>query len=242
MNNKNNLSKKDTQKVAKSEIETAVLTTEELAGTLDFDERMWLLWDKNKSNITLCLVAVFIGFIAIGIFDMMRKNEIEMTQKAYLTAVKNGTLAMFTIDHPQSPLSGLTWLNEADTFYKEGNFEKAAVSYQKASENLKDNPLGLRARIGYGMTLYKQGNLPSARNAITTVATSEKASQTARAEAHYLLAEFALTLNEWDNASKHLNAIAGLAYAGTWIMRSEMLKMNVPELNRAEVRTETKIN
>lgn len=229
-----------TQKTTEVDERNLVSTHEDLSG-LDFDERVWLFWQRNKGFIIVVVVFVLAAVLGTGIFDWMRQQKIASTQEAYLEAVKNDTLSLFAIDHANSPLAGITLLAEADAAYQQGNFEKAAQDYPKAAESLKNNPAGTRARIGYGMTLFKQGNIPSARNALTLVSSDESLNDASRAEAHYLLAEMALTLNEPENALKHLDAIQTLTYAGNWNMRAEMLRMNAPELNRKEAETVTQI-
>lgn len=198
----------------------------------DVDDRVWLFWERNKVAILAGVVAAFATVIGMQGARFYRESSEQRLQNAYLDAVENDTVEMFAIDYPNSPLAGYTWLMEADEAFAEEDYERAAKFYREASEGLSDLPLGARAQIGYGMTLYLQGNTSSARNALAAVTTGESTLNAQKAEAHYLLAEIALTLNETDKATKHLDAIAALSYVGMWNMRAEMLRMSAPELTQ----------
>lgn len=206
------------------------LSDDDIAG--DFDDRMWLFWERNKGGIIFGIIGAVVVLTGVEIFKYVKEQAKVEVQQAYIEALENEQLPLFAIDYPDSPLAGLVWLRQADDAYTEGDFKVAAEQYQQAANNLKDLPLGTRAQIGYGMTLYKQDNISSARNALAKVTTSTTAMENLRAEAHYHLAVIALAQDEPETALTHIDAISTLAYAGTWSQRAEMLRMNAPELNK----------
>lgn len=220
--------------------ERNIVTLTDADAATGIEDRLWLFWQRNRGGILLGIVAAFVAVLGMEGFEYMRQQERQTEQQAYLEAIQNGTGDLFVIDYPKSPLSGLIWLEQADEAYTEKDYALAAERYQKANTALEQLPLGTRARIGYGLSLYKQDNIPAARNTLASVTTDPMALDTLRAEANYHLAVIALERSEPARAVQHLDAISALGYTGNWSTRAEVLRLNAPELNRAETVTEIK--
>lgn len=200
----------------------------------DLDERLWLYWQRNKTTIIAGIIAAFVVVVGMETVTYLRARTLEKERMAYLAASESGSLNAFAQAHAERPLGGVVWLQEADEAYTNGHFEEAAGLYEKAIAALEQTPLGLRARIGQGLSLYKGGNVSSARNALAQVFQAEEALDTQRAEAHYHLAVIALEQGDTELAGTHLDAIGQLAYTNLWAMKAQGIRQQMEALKAPE--------
>lgn len=180
------------------------------------EERLALLWKKNKGFIFAATGIFIVVVIGLQVVDGMRRSQIASEQSAYLDALANESLEAFAQSNADSKLGGAAALKAADDAYEAEDYPKAEALYSAATESLKGTPFAERARLGIGFSQAKSGNMDAAVSTWNNLASDTNASESGRAEASYAIAVAALEMentSEFDNAVTRLEAFAnGIEY------------------------------
>jgi tetratricopeptide (TPR) repeat protein len=107
-----------------------------------------------------------------------------------------------------APLKGKCWMTMARTENRLGNVEEACNWYTRVI--VDDALLADDARVGMGSLLFRQGDLPGAREILLPAAANDKS------EAHHLLALVYMEQNDGLRASDSINRYLVLEPNGIW--------------------------
>ena len=156
------------------------------------EEKLALLWKKNKGIVFAAIGIFVIGLIGLQGVDAMRTGAIAAEQEAYLDAAANESLEAFAADNKGSKLGGAAALSVADEAYADGEYVEATSLYKLAAESLEGTVFAGRAKLGVGFAQAKSGDAAAASATWSSLATDADLSEAVRAEASYALAVAAL--------------------------------------------------
>lgn len=201
----------------------------------EFEDKVWLFWNRNKYPIIFGAVAALVGVVAVQGYRMIQEKNLLRMQDAYVMADQEGDLESFGQQYASTSLGALALLESADQQYAEGDFAAAANLYREAVAPLKDTPLSQRARLGLGVAQLKAGQVAEAVNTLKALSNDSAAIGTVRGEAAYNIALHAVGEKDFSTAQEWLDSLAKIPNAGFWIERARLLADAVPELNDAQL-------
>ncbi|HVZ66214.1 MAG TPA: tetratricopeptide repeat protein [Lacunisphaera sp.] len=186
-------------------------------------------WERNRSVVLgACVVALLllIGREAVQYFSAQREKSVqaEFAQVADSPA----KLSAFAEGHAGHPLAGVAWLKLADDKFTAGDFSGAATAYQKATDNLHNDALRSRARLGAAVSQVNGSDKAAGTAALKAIYADAALPKTARAEAGYHLATLALDAGNFDEVRKLVDEIGRLEPTSTWSQRATVLLASLP--------------
>ena len=146
--------------VPSSDERKTVVLDEDLEG-VEFDDRVWLYWKRNKSFLITSIVLAFAIVIGVQSFKMWRKSAREA-------------------------LAGVALLQNADTLYADGKYADAQKTYAEASKPLADTVLEGRVLLGEASSILAQ-DLNKGIDALKAVYDNAKIDGAYKSQAGYLL-------------------------------------------------------
>lgn len=168
---------------AADERKTVVLD-EDLEG-VDFDDKVWLYWNRNKNFILFTIVAAFAIVIGIQGWKMYKANSASAISAAYEAAATPEALAAFAKEHAGTQLAGLALLQGADAAYASGKYADAQKLYSSASADLGGTVLFGRAKLGEAVSASSAGDAKGI-DMLKAVYGNSSIAQSYRAQAGYL--------------------------------------------------------
>lgn len=191
-----------------------VILDEDLEG-LEFEDRVWLYWKRNKTFIVSLIVlafAVIIGKHAWISYTEARDNSIASEFADADTFEKR---AEFAKSNSGIPAAGLALLENADSLFDANKFAEAAEVYKSASQNLVGVPMYGRALLGEAVSVLKSGKVEEAKKLLASVAENAEAlSYSAEAAYHLGILQFAD--GKTDEAKKSFESVLQNPNAGQW--------------------------
>lgn len=171
--------------VPSSDERKTVVLDEDLEG-VEFDDRVWLYWKRNKSFLITSIVLAFAIVIGVQSFKMWRKSAREALATEYANASTPEQLAKFASENSGKALAGVALLQNADTLYADGKFADAQKTYAEASKPLADTVLEGRALLGEASSILAQ-DLNKGIDALKAVYDNAKIDGAYKSQAGYLL-------------------------------------------------------
>lgn len=197
----------------------------------EFEDKLWLFWNRNKSYIITAILAAFFATIAVQGVHVYRKNRLLAVQEEFAAATTGEQKIAFATTHPGNPLAAIALLSAADEQYTAQSFDRAASLYADAAIAAAKTPeLKARATLGQGIALARGGNVSQAMDVLQALAGDTSAADAFRAQAAYHFATLALENGQTDRARSSLQSILALRYAGPWREQAEDLLRTKPQL------------
>jgi len=197
------------------------------AGSIDFDDRVAAIWEKNKTFIIGCIAAVFaiyIGYHAVGFIQ----RQAEASAKAgYQEADDPEAKLAWAEDESGHPLSGFAFKELADADYSDRDFAAAAERSAQAAAH-SEGAIAQAALMGQAMSLLQQKKVETAKGILETLANDEDAAN--QVEALYRLAEMAYEANNYSEARDYISRIQDKSSQETfyWTQKALTLQMQLP--------------
>ena len=155
-----------------------VILDEDLDG-VEFDDRVWLYWKRNKNFIITTIVAALVIIVGVLSYTIYAAN-------AYAQATTPEALAKFAAENAGKKLAGVALLQNGDKFFAEGKFADAQKAYAGAQKDLKGNVLEGRAMLGAAASAGAQ-DLAKGIDAYAAIAADKSVDVSYRVQANYLL-------------------------------------------------------
>ena len=133
--------------VSSADERKTVILDEDLDG-VEFEDKVWLYWKRNKNFIIFSIAAAFAVVLGVQGFKIYRASARDTLAAAYAEASTPEQLAKFASANAGTKLAGIAILQKADSLYKDGKFDEAAKEYAKAAADLSGTILEGRALIG----------------------------------------------------------------------------------------------
>ncbi len=204
---------------AADERKTVILDNE--LENLEFDDKVWLFWNRNKSTIVACVVAVFAVVIFSGLFRAYTNSKAENLAQAYAAAASPEAREAFAKENSGTNLAGVALLENADSLYEAAKYAEAAAAYKNASEAFSDKFFAARASVGEGLSLIRAGKVEDGRKVLESLAKNTSASSYA-AEASYNLGVLDFAAGKTDTAKLHFEAVLNNPEAFAWAERASV--------------------
>lgn len=195
----------------------------------DFEERMWLFWNRNKQAIVTGIAATFIAIFGVYGYQEYLRGKLEATQQAYMNATTPEEKTEFAKQHSENILAGIATLQLADEAYQAEDYARAAELYEQAIKTLDTQTAGPRAKLGLGVSLAKQGENDRAIQTLESLLDDPESIAAIKAEAAYHLAVLSLGDEDYETARHKLEYITSLDGQRFWNERARMLQIMLPK-------------
>lgn len=183
----------------------------------DFEDRMWLFWNKNKTGIIAGVVILILGVIGINTYRLLEAKQHAAMQEEYSAAIGDTEkLKAFGASNADAPLGGLALLEAADAQYAAGDFAAAISLYQQSLVPLQNSVVVGRARLGVAMAQIKAGQADAGKNTLREILATEALLAAVRAEAAVRLAQLELADGNRDAAKQLLDRVAKMSNVEYW--------------------------
>lgn len=171
--------------VPSSDERKTVVLDEDLDG-VEFEDRVWLYWKRNKTSLITSIAAAFAIIICVQGFKMYRANAQVRLANEYALAQTPEQLAKFAAENAGKKLAGVALLQNADKLYSEGKFAEAQKIYVQAESDLGGTILEGRALIGEAACVSVQDTAKGI-DLFKKVASNASIDPSYKAQAAYLL-------------------------------------------------------
>ncbi len=215
----------DVEAVPMADERKTVILDEQLDG-VEFDDKVWLYWTRNKKSIITSIVLAFAIVIGVQSWKMYKVSAENAQAKAFTEAATMQQRAEFAKEYAGSSLAGVALLENADALYSEGKFAEAKKAYAEAKSGLSATVLFGRAVIGEAVSAYsldKSKGLEALKVAYNDV----KISGVYKAQAGYLLAIALKDAGKNDDAKKIFEAVANDAKGGYFTQMASQQLMSM---------------
>ena len=193
-------------KVSSVDERKTVVLDEDLEN-VEFDDKVWLYWKRNRNFIILLLGAVFAVIVGTQGWKIYSLNNAAALASAYEASFSAGNLEDFSKANPGTKLGAVAALEVADKFYLEGKYDNAKILYTQSAGALKTNVLFGRAKLGEAMCEYMI-DPGKGKSAFEALYNDNSIAPTFRAEAGYLWAQVEISNGNNAGARKILEDIA----------------------------------
>ncbi len=183
-----------------------VILDEDLEG-VEFEDRVWLYWKRNKNFIISTVVLAVAIVIGVQGFKIYKAQSASRLASEFEAAASPEQLAQFAAKNPGTKLAGVALLENADSAFSAGKFADAEKLYSESSDSLKGNILFGRAKLGEAVAAYSADKASGVKKLSETYANQE-IDRAYRAQAGYLLALALQQDKKIDEAKKIFKEIA----------------------------------
>jgi len=195
---------------------------------VSFEDKLQLLWKRNRTAILGLCVAIVAAILAKGGWDYYSRQKELDVEKAYAAATTPDQLKAFIVAHPNHALGGIAQLRTADEAYTASKSADAVAGYDKAIGVLKTGPLAARAKLGRALAKVQAGNAPEATTELKQIADDAGQLKAIRAEAAYHLTGLAVEARNAAEAQKFVDQLNQIDPMGAWAQRAVMLRSTLP--------------
>lgn len=196
------------------------------------EKKVSCFWNKNRSLILKCAVAIFLGFALVESWDLIEQRKIAGLQAEYQQAQTLEEKIEFANAHSSQPLAGLAFLSAADDSYEKKDYSKSIEYYQKSIPPLKGTPLVSRATLGLALSKVQTGQNEEGQALLKDIINSPDTLNVFKAEASYQLATIAIANNDFTTARSYLKSINNFPFSGLWAQKAEVLMEGNPLLTQ----------
>jgi predicted negative regulator of RcsB-dependent stress response len=199
------------------------------AGADAFAADVRSFWEKNRSFIFILVAAIILGIVGREGWQWIQSSREKGVQEEYAKAGDNvAQLAKFAAANDGHALAGAALLRVADDQYSKGDYKSAAASYTKAAEELDNEALKSRAKLGSAMSQLAAGDKAAGEAGLKALGADTKVVAAIRAEALYHQAVLAKDAGRADDARKLVEEIGKIESAGLWAQRAFALAAQLP--------------
>lgn len=194
---------------------TTVIVDEDLEG-VEFEDRVWLYWRRNKNYIIFGILAAFVIALGVQLWKMSVAASERSLADAFEKASTPEELAAFAAANSGTALAGVALLENADSAYEAGDFAKAAELYNSAKADLSGSILVGRAKLGAAVSVYAGGDAEGGIAALRGVYNDAAISDAYKAQAGYILGLALKQGGKSDEAKTVFEAVASNPKAGVF--------------------------
>ncbi len=162
-----------------------VVLDEDLEG-VEFEDKMWLYWKRNKTFIITSIVMAFAIVIGVQSFKMYRASAKKELAAAYAAAITPEQLEKFAEKNSGKTLAGVALLQNADSLYAEGKYVEAQKAYENSQKTLNGTVFEGRALLGVAASVCAQ-DTSKGIDALKSVFENKTIDASYSAQAGYLL-------------------------------------------------------
>ncbi len=172
--------------VSNADERKTVILDEDLEG-VEFDDKVWLYWSRNKNFIISMVVLAFAIVVGVQGWKMYQVKKADSLAAAFEAVSGVEGLENFAKQNSGTALAGVVLLEVADKAYKAGEYERAAKIYNQAVSELGSSVLKGRALLGAAVCEY---SIDSQKGilALKSIYGDVEVAQGYRAQAGYLYA------------------------------------------------------
>jgi hypothetical protein len=200
----------------------------------DMEDRLWIFWRKQKTNIVRALLVVCAGVLVWQGWNFYQARQIANLQADYQAANGASALIAFAQAHPQTSLGQIAQLEAGDALYKDGKFKDAAAAYAQAVTLLGSDEKASRARLGQAVALIQAGDAATGTGLLETTANDSSAAENSRAEASYYLALLAAQAGDTANATKWIDHAKEFKTSNYWTTQAATLADALPLIGNVQ--------
>ena len=170
--------------------------------TVFLDEKLRTTWDRYGRLIYAAIALGALAIIAKGALDYLAYQKELAVQREFAAATTPDAFRQFANDHRGHPLAALVELKFADESYLNWKFAEATTEYSKAIADLPAGPFQERARLGLGMSQFRDGKAADADATLKQILNDDTQLKALRCEAGYDLADIAASNGRVDDVQK----------------------------------------
>ena len=193
---------------------------------VEFDDKVWLYWTRNKTSIIATVVAAFAIIIGVQSYKLYRASAENALAAAYSAAATPDQLAAFAKDYAGTKLSGVALLQNADKLYADGKPADALKLYASAKGDLKATILYGRALIGEAVCVYSADKNKGA-DLLRGAYADKTIDPVFRAQAGYLLGLALKEQNKIEEAKTVLTSVSGDINGGYFAQLAQSALMSL---------------
>lgn len=212
--------------VASADERKTVVLDEDLEG-VEFEDRVWLYWTRNKSFIITSIVMAFAIIVGVQGYKIFKKSQADALAAAYEQAVSQTQLLDFAKKNSGTLLAGVATLQVADEAYAKSDFKTAASFYEQAKGELGGSVLYGRAILGYASSIAMQDAVKG-KDALKAVYENINIAPAYRAQAGYMFGLLEKSQGKIDVAKEIFKAMSSNTAFGIY---SNLANEALSELN-----------
>jgi len=224
--------------------QTEGLTAEQAAEARPYDEVE--AWKKSKNTLFSVLGVIALGVAISSFYNNSKREEAAERSLRFLNASISevGSVEKFLsfAEDYDDALGGVAQYRAASIQYGDANYSESSKNFLAASSRLAGDPLRGRARVGYAVSLIKDGKNEDGVSALIEISKDAGLLNVDRFEARYLLGVDALGKNDQQGYDDQVKALGDEEAAADYLSRlveyERLLKLynqakSLPEINLA---------
>ncbi len=222
---KNKVGIVDEQSVPNADERKTVILDEQLDG-VEFDDKVWLYWTRNKKSIITSVVLAFAIIIGVNGWKAYKVASEQALALAYSQVSTPAQLSEFAKEHAGTTLAGVALLQCADSAYADEKFADAQKLYADAKVELASTILFGRALLGEATCAYSVDKAKGLE-LFKVVYNTASLNDVYRAQAGYMLALALRDQGKSDEAKQILTAVSDNPKGGFFAQsaRSALMSM-----------------
>jgi len=224
--------------------QTEGLTAEQAAEARPYDEVE--AWKKSKNTLFSVLGVIALGVAISSFYNNSKREEAAERSLRFLNASISevGSVEKFLsfAEDYDDALGGVAQYRAASIQYGDANYSESSKNFLAASSRLAGDPWRGRARVGYAVSLIKDGKNEEGVSALIEISKDAGLLNVDRFEARYLLGVDALGKNDQQGYDDQVKALGDEEAAADYLSRlveyERLLKLynqakSLPEINLA---------
>lgn len=236
----NQMKNRFSQKKTAGDDRNLVLVDEDFQDA-DFEDRVWLFWQRHGKRTIAAGVALFLAIIAAIVYVQVGKMRIAALQAEYAATETAEQKLAFAKANESEPIAGTAYFAVGTEFANGGKYAEAADAFANAARvfagKKEFSAMQNRAEIASAAALARTGtpeNLASAKESLKKLAGTPAADPLYRGQAMYELAVSAVAAGNLDEARLWLNEMdRALEPTNFWQTRKRTLIAIEPKLATA---------
>lgn len=207
--------------VPSSDERKTVILDEDFEG-LEFEDKVWLYWKRNKSFIIASIVAMFVAIFAVQSWKVLKERRAAEISDAYAAASNIQELEDFAKKYPSEKLAGVSLIDAADLSYSNKDYAKSRLLYKNAASSLSGDILFGRALLGEAMSAFNASGAAEGKSLLKAVYENPSVQAAYRANAAYNLALAEISEGNFDAAKKILTSVSENPESSNWAQLASM--------------------
>ncbi|MBQ8445534.1 MAG: hypothetical protein IJX22_04010 [Opitutales bacterium] len=233
----NQIKNRFSQKKTAGDDRNLVLVDEDFQDA-DFEDRVWLFWQRHGKRTIAVGVTLFLAIIAAIVYVQVGKMRIAALQAEYAATETPEQKLAFAKANESEPIAGTAYFAVGTEFANDGKYAEASDAFANAARVFAGkeefNAMQNRAVIASAAALARTGtpeNLASAKESLKTLAGTPAADPLYRGQAMYELAVSAVAAGNLDEARLWINEMdRSLEPTNFWQARKRTLIAIEPKL------------
>ncbi len=202
----------------------------------DFEDRVWLYWQRHGKKTVAIAVLVFLAIIGTIVYVEVGKMRLAALQNEFANAQTTEQKLAFAAANTSDTIAGTAYFAAGNELFSAEKYSEAAEAYGNAarvfSREEKTASMGARAQIAQASALARaKDGLAPALALLKTLAGTPSADPLYRGQAMYALAAEALSAGNLAEARLWLNEIErALPPQNVWRPQAQVLIEIEPKL------------